>query len=466
MFNEKIDAFFAAHKDEMVRDIKTLVDIRSVRGEPKPQMPFGEGAAAVLSAALEIAMKKGFAVKNFDNYVGTVSLNGGETVLGILAHLDTVPEGDGWDTPPFSLTEKDGRIYGRGTADDKGPAVAALYAMCAVREILPGLSKNVRLILGTDEECGSSDLAYYLKKEPAPPFSFTPDANFAVINVEKGQFRPVFEAHWPMSDALPALESLHAETTVNVVPHEATAKIRGIDPGPVRAAAELTEGKTGVRFDIRQDGEDVLITATGTSAHAASPQKGNNALTALLQALAGLALADGPAAACVARLHALFPHGDYHGKALGIACADEVSGELTLNFSILDLDAEGLTGKFDCRFPLCADGETMRAALTNGLAPAGMLLTKDSLVVPHHVPQDSLFVQTLLRAYEERTGEKGGCMAMGGGTYVHNIEGGVAFGCAMPNVDNRMHGANEFAVVDDLVLRAKIFARVIADMGR
>ena len=162
MIKEKIEAYMEAHRQEMIEDICTLCRINSEKMPYKPGMPFGEGTFRVLAEALTMAEGYGFSVKNYDNYVGTADLNQGERCLDILAHLDIVPAGEGWEvTEPFSPMVKDGKLYGRGTADDKGPAVAALYAMRAVKELGIPVKKNCRLFLAPDDACGLSYMAHY-----------------------------------------------------------------------------------------------------------------------------------------------------------------------------------------------------------------------------------------------------------------------------------------------------------------
>ncbi len=196
-YQQQIQQYFAAQRQKMIEDICKLVRIRSVGEEAEPGKPYGPGPAAALAQALDMAREMGFAVRNYDNYVGTADLNDQPTQLAILAHLDVVHEGTGWTvTQPYEPLEKDGKLYGRGTGDDKGPAVAALYAMKAVKDLGLPLTKNVRLILGTDEERGSSDLNYYFNIEKAPPMSFSPDASYPVINIEKGGLHSAFTAQW------------------------------------------------------------------------------------------------------------------------------------------------------------------------------------------------------------------------------------------------------------------------------
>lgn len=461
---QRLDAYFKEHEEELWEDIRTLVRIPSLKGAASPGKPFGEGPAQALEAALRLAAQKGFAVKNFHNYVGTVNFNRQETALGILAHLDVMPQGTGWTYPPFDVTHAEGKLYGRGTADDKGPAMAALHAMCAVKEIRPQLKSNVRLIFGTDEESGSEDIRHYFAIEPPPPHVFSPDGDFPVINVEKGRFSPTFGQQWAALARGPRVVELHGAQRQNVVPQEAAAVLAGLAREEVLPALEQAREETGVAFSLQARGELLELKGVGTGAHGARPESGNNALTALLALLARLPLAEGGSAQAIRGLHALFPHGDTRGQAAGLACRDQVSGALTLNFSVLELTEEGFSASFDCRFPVEADQRAMVRTLSGRLAEFGAQVTQEGLVPPHRVPEDSPFVQTLLGIYRDYTGNPPYCLSIGGGTYVHGIEGGVAYGCAMPGVDNRMHGADEFAVKEHLLLSAKMFAQVILDV--
>lgn len=204
MLKEQLKAYMEAHREAMIEDISTLVRIKSDKGEAAPGAPFGEGPAAALKKAMEICGDKGFVVKNWDGYVMTADMNGKESGLDILAHLDVVPVSEGWTkTEPFEPKLIGNKLYGRGTADDKGPAVAALYAMMAVKELGVPLKSNCRLILGTDEECGSSDIRHYYAQVPEAPCTFSPDAEFPCINIEKGSIAPHYLASYAKSDALP-----------------------------------------------------------------------------------------------------------------------------------------------------------------------------------------------------------------------------------------------------------------------
>lgn len=465
MYKSKIDRFIDAHRREMVEDIETLCRIDSTKGSYRAGMPYGQGCFEALRAALHLGECYGFSINNYDNYVGTIDLNDGEKQLDILAHLDVVPAGDGWTvTKPFSPVEKDGKIYGRGTADDKGPAVAALYAMRAVKELGIPLERNVRLILGTDEECGSSDIEHYYNVEKEAPMTFSPDAEFPVINIEKGHFHGKFTAEFKKSEALPRMISFESGTKSNVVPGKAYALFQGLDGEKTEELSNSLEEELGITFEVSSQDGCLKIEAIGENGHASTPWKGRNALTGLLALIERLPLAECGQLEKVRALNRMMPHGDWLGTNLGIAARDELSGELTLAFSMLEIGEESLSGEFDSRCPICCnEANTLKPAKKRMEAEGFKFLTK-SMVPPHHVPGDSQFVTTLLDAYEHYTGKKGECLAIGGGTYVHNLKNGVAFGASMPGTDNHMHGPDEFAVIDDLLTAAKIFAQVIVEV--
>ena len=465
MYRKEIEEFVEAHRQEMLEDICTLCRINSEKMPYKEGMPYGEGAFTALAEALSMAENYGFSITNYDNYVGTVDLNEKESQLDILAHLDVVPAGEGWkETEPFEPVVKGDKLFGRGTADDKGPAVAALYAMRAVKELGIPLKKNARLILGTDEECGSSDIAHYYAIEKEAPMTFSPDGSYPVVNTEKRGLNGHFTASIAPSDALPKLVSVEAGIKVNVVPGKARATVQGIDVEVMEKAAEEVSGETGIRFEFDVEEDAATITAIGAGAHASKPEEGNNALTGLLVLIQRLPFAPCEQISAIGRLLELIPHGDTSGKALGIAMSDELSGDLTLAFSLLTISDRELDGTFDSRCPVCATKENVLEVAKAKMAEKGFTLLNDSMKPPHHVDGDSEFIRTLLRTYEEYTGRTGECIAIGGGTYVHELKNGVAFGAAMPETDNRMHGADEFAVIEELIVSAKMFAQVIVDL--
>lgn len=466
MYQEQINAYFddPARRQQLVEMTSRLVRIRSVREEAQPGMPFGPGPAAALAEGLRLAEELGFATKNYDNYVGAVDMNDLETQLHILCHLDVVGEGTGWTvTEPYEPIEVDGMLYGRGTDDDKGPAVAALLAMQAVRDLGVPLKKNVRLLLGTDEESGSGDIAYYYSKEPYAPCTFSPDGEFPVINLEKGSYKPVFTKTWAAESATPRVKEFHGGFRINVLPPEAECLVAGLSAEAAQPYCDKAAAETGVTYALTQRGDDLHILCKGKGAHASTPEEGVNAITGLIHLLCMLPLAKVGSTAALHALNALFPHGDSAGKALGIAQADEMSGPLTLAFSLLELNDTGLSGQFDSRVPVCANEDNCKAVAEAAFAKFGFA-AEGGMQEPHYTPADTPLVSTLLKCYEQYSGRKGECLAIGGGTYVHDIPGGVAFGCAMPGFNGNMHGADEHTCIADQLTAAKIFTQAIIDL--
>lgn len=460
---EMIRAFLDAHRDEMIEDIKTLVRIDSSRAEAQEGKPYGPGAAQALEETTGILERYGFQVNNCENYAIDTSLCGDKELgLDILAHLDVVPGGDGWTkTTPFEPIEENGVLYGRGTADDKGPAMAALFAMRAVKELGIELKKDVRLILGSDEECGSSDIKYYFGKNTHAPMTISPDADFPLVFLEKGSLRTSFETKTEIEAALPRVNRIQSGIKVNVVPAKADAEVEGLTIPEMEAYAQKTEQETGAKITLTEQGSVVLVHVDGVSAHAAGPMDGINALTALLTFLTALPLAASQNTELLKRVVKLFPHGDFYGGGLGVNLEDEVSGKTTLTLDMFHLDENSMGGTFDSRTCTSANESNTKAVVEQKLTEAGFTHDNCPLNPPHYVPKDSTLVQTILAAYTEVTGEVREPIAIGGGTYVHHIENGVACGCADPAVDNHMHGPDEFALVEQLLMSAEVFAGII-----
>lgn len=410
--------------------LSELVAIPSVQGEALEGKPFGEEPARALAFMLEKCREYGFAVENVDNYAGSADFGAPEPELAILSHLDVVPAGSGWSSDPFTLTADGDKLIGRGAIDDKGPAVAALFALRAVRELGIPLKKGVRLIFGTNEENGSSDLAYYRSKRELPPMVFTPDGEYPVINAEKGMLRVYFSA--PFNNG-----AIYDEGgVINAVPQLCSYDVRLEENGDV----SLNYGKM-----------------KGVSAHASTPEKGENAITKFLTF-------NNYGVPMLKKLAELFPHGEFNGKSCGLGFSDPISGEMTCVLSILYTKEGRLHGGIDIRFPLDRKKAEISDIICGKLREAGFDIDSCEGVEPHCTDENSTFVQALLKTYERVTGEKGRCIAIGGGTYVHEIEGGVAFGAEFPGKDYHMHSPDEFITVGELLKNAELMAEAIIEI--
>lgn len=421
--------FFRDHEDAILADIARIVAVDSVRGDAAPGAPFGPGPRRALDTALEIAQSHGLEGEIRGDRMLVIEAGEGQPELAILAHLDVVPPAGEWTvTEPYKMRLLDGKIYGRGVIDDKGPAMVSLWAILCARE-LGLLKKKVQLLLGSDEECGSGDLEWYLERYPVPGKVFTPDGSFPVANTEKGRMTMLLTAP-AYSGAGPHVEKLHGGSVANAV--------------PARCEATLSHG--------------MRLETVGRAAHASLPQEGDNAVTMMIERLANM---DGAGFDVFRALRCAFPHGDFGGHTVGVACADELSGELTVNLGVMSVDEGGLSAVVDCRVPVCGDGEKIAAAFARALGEE-VKVEIGGISKPHHTPADSDFVKGLLRIYGEYTGMPGRAFSMGGGTYVHDIEGGVAFGAEFPGSDVHMHEPDERVEVRELMLAGQMYAAAVA----
>ncbi len=453
MDTKKVFDYIDSMRGEMCAVLGELISYPSFKQEPEEGAPYGRAARDCLDSALKICERFGFATDTVGDRAGIASFTEGEPLLGILAHLDVVSAGDGWTFEPYKATVRDGKLYGRGAMDDKGPVVSVIFAMKALKDLGVPLKRGFELILGTDEECGSSDIKYFRKHRKMPKWLFTPDAEYPLINIEKGRIESRFSAPCKSEK----LMSLHGGKTVNAVPASASAVVGGISEDEINSAIKAA-GCTAV-FTLSAEGGAIKIDSRGVSAHASTPETGDNALTALIKLLQALPL-DMPAKQLLSGLAKEFPYKETDGASAGVAARDEVSGALTLVLSVLDYDGKSFGGAIDIRFPVCETAASVCKKLDAALKRAGFEAHSGGSE-PHCVPSDSPFVKTLLEAYSSVTGKKGECIAIGGGTYVHGIPGGVAFGCEVSGEDNRIHGADEFIRVDALAENAKIFAEAI-----
>lgn len=457
---EKVFSIIDASRDEMIATLSRWIKIPSVQGDALEGMPFGENNQKMLEEAQRTAGGMGFDTRNVDNYLLEVNYGEGERTLGILGHMDVVPEGEGWSHAPYGAEIEDGRMYGRGTSDDKGPMVSALYALKAVRDAGIELKDKIRVLLGLNEETGSADIAYYKRENAMPDYGFSPDADYPVINCEKGGLGINLDGELKKGAGAFEIKSIKCGTRVNIVPNLATAMLNIsaaqckellAKTGDLAKALEVAPGET--------EGE-CLLTAHGTASHAAMPENGVNAAGTLCMALDAMG-AEQPVITALAKLLGL----EYTGEKLGIKMSDEVSGVLTCNFGILTCESGHVLAMLDIRYPISAKSSELLSTVANTVAPYGIASTLRGDSKPLYVPEDHFVVQGLLRAYERVTGEKGYTIAIGGGTYARSMDNAVAFGNAYPGTDNRIHMPDEFVNLDEFVRNAKMIAAAIIELA-
>lgn len=456
-----VEQYLADHRDDLISDLQALVAIPSKKEESAPGLPFGKPCADALDLALRQAARLGFDIHNLDNYVGWAEMGEGEEMLGILAHLDVVPEGDGWSVPPYSGVVKDGLIWGRGTQDDKGPALIALYAMAAVKAAGLAPNKRVRLILGCDEESGSACLEHYIEHAELPTIAFSPDAEYPVVNGEKGMLRLCVSADYEEQKEGKRILSISGGDRCNIVPPTCQAVLHGVSAAEARPVCDAVAKELSVSISCSEEGEVLTLSLEGKGAHAAMPEKGNSAVTAMLTLLLRLPLAPCAALEKLSALLAAYPHHETDGSSAGCACADEVSGPMTLNLGLFQFQPAHFEAVLDIRYPIHANHEDIVANMRKTVP---LSIQVQSHMVPHYVDPQSDLVQGLLRAYTDCTGLPGECIAIGGGTYARHFKGGVSFGCVLPTTVDNMHQADEALSLEEMMLNARIMAHAILEL--
>lgn len=451
----------------MIGTLQELIAIPSVKADPTGEgAPFGREIARALDYVLAWGDQYGFTSKNRSGYAGHLEYGDGEETIGVLVHLDVVPAGEGWRYPPFSGTVNAGKIYGRGAIDDKGPAVAAMYALKALKDSGVKLKKKIRIIFGCDEESGWACVNHYFKHEKKPDYGFTPDASFPLINSEKGQMALKIAGKVKGEDGGILLESFTGGTRRNVVPEQAAAVLvfpsrEELDQGK---AALIEAGTAGIQVQELAETNKLKVVATGVSAHGSTPEQGDNAITKLAQALTALNKQGGAWKSVDFIRDGLGRETD--GQRMGIACQDEVSGALTLNLGLIKVEDGKVEMEMDIRTPHCADFERMKEKIAVKLESYDLNITASSILLPHYLPEASWLVQTLLRVYREETGDLAKPVATGGRTYAMTLGNGVAFGPVFPGQAETAHQKDEYIAVDDLLTCTRIYAKALYELAR
>ena len=392
-----------------MNDLKTLISYNSVKSVAEDGAPFGKGVRGALDFFLSVAEKMGFNTVNYDGYAGEVYYGQGEEV-GIIGHLDVVPIGDGWTVDPFALTEKDGYLYGRGIADDKGAMLLSLYALKELKDAGVPCNKKFRLFVGCDEESGWQDVEYLKTKTAIPEYGFSPDGDFPVGYAEKGFYF--------VKTVIPPFKNFGAitgGTVINAVCAFAKVKVKGDFDRNLLKKYSLTE-------------KDGFIESIGVAAHGSQPQKGKNAILPLLEFLreTGEDVGD---------------YIDYLFKnKWGVTDMQNEQGYITFSPDLAKETPFGTEISCDMRIPAPFTVEDAAKRLNS--APFKVEII-DHAHPPVMVAKDGAFVNTLLSAYNAFAESKGTPVSMGGSTFARVFKKGCAFGPEFPNSDFHIHEADE-----------------------
>ena len=448
------------HKEDLLKDLFDLLSVRSILGtDITEETPFGSGPREALDLILSFGKRDGYKTKLVENKAGHIEVGQGEELFGILGHVDVVPvvEAD-WTSHPFKPEIRDGKIFARGSLDDKGPTMAAYYAVKLLDKLGVKWNKRVKVIIGSDEETGFRCVEAYFKHEEQPASGFTPDAMFPLVYAEKA--RATFDHKLKFVDEDGQynykLVKFNGGQVLNMVIASAKAELEG-EVSDIKEKFEnfLAQEKLEGEVEV---GNTIKLTLKGKAAHGSTPQYGINGATKLAEFLSTLGL-DNNGKNFVDYIVEKLAN-DPFGEKLGINYSDDEMGEATYNYGILEYDLERKIGvvSTDCRHPKKFD----LVNRLNGIKVDNIDIEVTSTKEAHYVPKNDELVTTLMDVYRKHTGDtKNDAFVLGGGTYARCLKKGVAFGLLFPGKEDTMHQANEYLEVEDLLLATAIYAEGI-----
>ena len=429
-------------KSDYLESLKTIVSYPSVLNEGENGTPFGQSIQNVLEKMLEITRSLGF--KTYidpKGYYGYAEIGQGEELLAVLCHLDVVPAGDlsDWETPPFEATIKDGWIHGRGVQDDKGPSLAALYAVKALMDAGVTFNKRIRFIYGTDEETLWRCMARYNELEETATLGFAPDSSFPLTYAEKGLLQ--IKLHGSGSQEL----AIEAGEAFNVVPAKASYT------GNLADSLEVELKKQAFEYERTAD----TVTVIGVPKHSKDAAEGVNAIVRLATGLNPLIQHS------AIQFIAEAVREDATGSRLFGEISDEPSGTLSFNVSGLSLDQDKSEIRIDMRIPVLADKDKLVQELSQIAEEYQLRYEEFDYLAPLYVPLDSELVSTLMAVYKEKTNDNSPAVSSGGATFARTMPNCVAFGALFPGALQTEHQANERTVIEDLYKAMDIYAETI-----
>lgn len=451
-------------KEQMTNDLVGLLKIPSVKDltTASQTAPMGENIKKALDYMLQTAERDGFRTKNIENYVGFAELGPADApdYISILCHLDVVPATGEWDTDPFSPSIRNGKLYARGAIDDKGPTMAAYYALKILKETEQPLKHRVRIIFGTDEESGMRCMQKYVQVESQPLTGFAPDAEFPIIHAEKGQINAILKWNKPQlqdGDEYRLLSFSSGEKG-NMVPDHAQAILTGGQLQTVKEAFVQYAHNEKLEYGVTEEEKSIKLTLKGKSAHGMEPDKGINAGTRLAHFLTKNSFITNSFMTFISECLL----NDFFGEKLGISFSDEITGPLTVNAGIFRFNPEEKAYiSLNIRCPVETPYLRTIEKLNETIQTYGFEVEEVREKKPHYVGENQPVIKILQQAYVEETNQPADLLTTGGATYARFIGNGVAFGAVFPGKENTAHQINEYVELDDLFKATAVYANAI-----
>lgn len=456
MLDEKI----LEMKEDIVKSVQQCVRIKSVENINEGGAPFGIGVQEALEFCLELSEDFGFDVKNLDNKIGYAQYGNGEEMIAILGHLDVVPEGDGWTYNPYDAQIHNGKIYGRGTTDDKGPTVGAIYALKAIKDLNIPLKRRVRIIFGLNEETGSECVKHYINVgEEIPVAGFTPDAEYPIINGEKGIVTCEYKKNINQKNAKVILKSINGGIAPNVVPEYAKAEVV-VDKDTREKLKGIAQNIKEI--EIEEKAEFIIIKSYGVSAHGSIPEKGKNAISHLLLFLENIDF-DKDVQEFIQFMNKYIGL-NTTGEKLGIFLEDNISGKFVFNLGKIDGNEEEINISINMRYPVTKNYEDFKDIFESKMNEGKFIEVFTRHKKSIYISPKTDFIKKLQKVYEEKMGEKAELISIGGGTYAKSMPNIVAFGPIFKGQPMVEHKPDEYIDINELIKNIQIMAAAICEL--
>lgn len=461
-----LEHYIDEHFQETLKDIQKIVKIKTVKEESTNGAPFGLGLKKGLEETLKIAKDLGFKTVNLDNYIGYAEFGEGEEYIGVLGHIDVVPEGEHskWSVPPFSGEIVGKNMISRGALDNKGPIISALHSMKALKECVPTFNQRVRIIFGTNEESGDEDIKYYLSKEKAPKYAFTPDGQFPVVFSEKGIYTFSFKDSFLKEKT--SILDIVGGTRSNVVPEEAKVFLK--KDLSEKIIKELEKFKdTPCKFEVLEKESYLEVICKGIPAHASSPQRGVNPITWLFRFLNRVIPEEDSLKRFVNFMDKVVGI-ETDGSGLNIETKNEETGDLTLSCGIVKIIEEknsSIYVKFNIRYPVTTNEKKLDTILDKIGRENNVEFVKENHNAPLYFPKEHPLVEKLQKVFKDVTDRDDKPVALGGGTYAKLMPNTVAFGPNFKEFRGNPHGFDEKMDIDMLKQGMLMYALGVLELA-
>ncbi len=455
-------------KDEIVNSTCELIKIPSIYSNDNiSSMPFGKNCAKALEYILDLGKNLGFRTKNIDGYCGYIEFGSGDDLIGIIGHLDVVPEGENWTFPPFNATIHNNKIYGRGAIDDKGPVISSLYAMKIIMDNFK-INKRVRLILGLNEENDWKCIEYYKKHEEIPNIGFSPDADFPCIYAEKALLNVHLKQNYSSNNDIVITDIDYGNNPINVVPKFCSLTLEIKDNLNINTCVEqlntiIRKYNHSITVNLI-DLNHICLSSIGCSAHAAHPELGLNAISNLLVVIYEFLKLYNIHIEIISKFYD-YINMQYNGKNLKINYEDE-SGNLTLNVAKFFVKNSSLVISMNLRIPVSIDISEIKTAFISYFKSSCIDVYFDGEKPGLYIPKENKLVSTLCNIFNEVTNQNKTPIAIGGATYARAFPNCVSFGASMPDDKDMCHQVDEFISIDNLILSCEIYAKAIYELTK